>query len=96
MKKIENTPTKQFQFTVTGYMDIDAQHKTLHECTSPIVGFTDANGREYRLVVALEVLRKDGTYEYITDDDAMLQAGFSLVEYDDTSFHKYDDEPSDE
>lgn len=75
-----------YGFAVTGTIDVDASHKLLHACDNPIVGFADSKGREYRLVVALEVLREDGTYEYITDDDAMLQAGFSVLQYDKTDF----------
>lgn len=71
----------KYKFTCSGDFDVDVNLDRIYDSVGNVVGFKLPDGREVRLVIALEVDNEDN-YDYITSESDMDELGFNLTDYD--------------
>jgi len=71
-------------FIVTGSMDVKGRPQ--YAPNGEIDGYRQKDGTIVRLMVALEVENKDGTFTVLTTDKQMRKVGFAIGLYDRTDF----------
>ena len=90
-KKIAQ-PSTVTKFVVTGGFDILKSLKPREAADGGIVAYTLPDGREARLVVALEVEEpstkyRTGTLQYVTSEKEMAKLGFEALDYEALDFY---------
>lgn len=86
------TTEKDYSFVVSGAFSVDNNLKPIFGVLNTIVGFILPDGREARLIVAIEVENKiTGDYDYVTSEKQMSDLGFGCLEYDKADFERIDD-----
>jgi hypothetical protein len=76
------------EFCLTGKFEISKHLKPIYDKSNgQVCGYELPDGRKAYLCVALEIESVDGTdYEYVTNETAMVDDGFTNLDYIDSFF----------
>jgi hypothetical protein len=76
-------------FKATGSFIVDDKLSPIETADGFTIGeFGKPDGTIYRIVVALEVEKPDGTEKYIISEKEMKKHGFDCLDYDELYFHR--------
>lgn len=77
----------EYKFICTGSFSIDKKLEPTTDADGNVVGFILPDGREVRLVIALEIENGDNFDDYVVNEKEMAKIGFSCLDYEQLAFY---------